>query len=55
MRRYGDRAAEATLADQRIPEARLEDPDEVDAVSTAISLRRLVSGRARCMESLLSG
>jgi cytochrome b6-f complex iron-sulfur subunit len=39
MRVYGDRAAEATLANQRIPEGRPEDPDEVEAVSTAITLR----------------
>jgi cytochrome b6-f complex iron-sulfur subunit len=39
MRLYSDRAVEATLAGRRIPKGRLEDPDEVDAVSTAITLR----------------
>jgi nitrite reductase/ring-hydroxylating ferredoxin subunit len=39
MRLSSDRAVEATLADRRIPKGRLEDPDEVDAVSTAITLR----------------
>jgi hypothetical protein len=44
MRRYADRAAEATLANHRIPQAKRQDPDDVESVSTAIT--RLQSWRA---------
>jgi hypothetical protein len=39
MRVSGARTAHAILADRRIPEGRLDDPDELAAVSTAITLR----------------
>lgn len=39
MTSYADQVAEALLANQPLPKAKLDDPDEIDAVATAIALR----------------
>jgi Rieske Fe-S protein len=39
MTPYPDQAAEAILANRPLPQAKLDDPDEIDAVATAITLR----------------
>lgn len=50
MTTFGDRAVEATLANQRIPGTRLEDSCEVQAISTAVTLRAARSGAGQVDE-----
>src|ERR1700730_3120457 len=54
MRLYADRAAEAMLANQQMPQAKVNDPDDLEAVSTAITLRAARPGADRVDETFVA-
>jgi hypothetical protein len=54
MKRSADRFAEATLANQRIPRARLDDSEAVAALSTAITLRAARPGSGQVNEEFVA-
>jgi cytochrome b6-f complex iron-sulfur subunit len=54
MKRYVNRAAKAMLADQPLPRARLDDPEEIEAVATAIALRAARPGAGRPDEEFVT-
>src|SRR5580704_2164931 len=54
MKRSLDRVTEATLANQRIPKARLHDPDAVEVLSTVITLRAARPGADQVDEEFVT-
>ena len=55
MTSYADQAAEAILANQPLPRGRLDDPDEIDVVASAIALRAARPGADQLDEAFVVG